>query len=390
MRRSWSIRVRTALLFAVASMALTTAVLVFVNVASQQSFTRVFQREGTASAPASVDPAPPAAPAAPGWAAATALPMTSGPAPQPAEETIVSTVSTLQWQWSAIGVVAAGALAGGVGWLVTRRVLRPIDRITRAATRISASNLHERIALDGPDDELRRLSGTVDALLARLETAFESQRRFVAQASHELRTPLAVQRAALQIGLPDDATPDEIAVARGQLLDHNRRTEHLVESLLVLAQAERGISVPREALDLPAIVDQVTTAVQAERAGGARVVCVTRGEPPVGLTGEPTLVRQVVTNLVDNALEYNVPDGIVRVTVERSGLVVENTGPTVSDDAVGALTEPFRRNGVDGTRRHSGLGLSIVQAVVRAHGWTLAITPRPGGGLVVRVGVSPM
>jgi signal transduction histidine kinase len=204
--------------FAVASMTMTTAVLVFVNLASQRSFAL------------SVPGADPSAPAA-------TLVDPDRFAVRDGRLSVVAEVATLQWQWSAVGVVAAGLLAGLLGWFVSRRMLRPIEQITETTNRISASNLHERIALGGPDDELRRLSRTVDDLLGRLETAFESQRRFVAQASHELRTPLAVQRAALQIGLPDRATPDEIAVTRQELLDQNRRTEHLVESLLVLAEA---------------------------------------------------------------------------------------------------------------------------------------------------------
>lgn len=382
MRRSWSIRVRTALLFAAASMALTTAVLVFVNLASQSSFTRAFHPVGSdGSGSAAVQTAHP-------FPAGTAAPGTDSAARPEATVALITHVSVLQWQWSAVGVVAAGLLAGVVGWYVSRRMLRPIDRITETTTRISASNLHERIALDGPDDELRRLSTTIDALLERLETAFESQRRFVAQASHELRTPLAVQRAAIQIGLPDGASPAEIAEAREQLLDHNRRTEHLVESLLVLAEAERGLDARREELDLPALAGQAAAgAVDAARSADVTVTCATAAAPPDRVTGEPTLVRQLLVNLVDNAVEYNEPGGFVRVAVDEDGIVVENSGPVVSGDVVQTLVEPFRRHGDGGTRRHSGLGLSIVAAVARVHGWGLVLAARDGGGLVVRVRV---
>lgn len=376
MTRSLTIRARTALVFAVASMTTTTAVLVFVNLASQRSFAL------------SVPGADPSAPAAtlvdPGRFAA-----------RDGRLSVVAEVATLQWQWSAVGVVAAGLLAGLLGWFVSRRMLRPIEQITETTNRISASNLHERIALGGPDDELRRLSRTVDDLLGRLETAFESQRRFVAQASHELRTPLAVQRAALQIGLPDGATPDEIAMTRQELLDQSRRTEHLVESLLVLAEADRGLDARRAPVDLATTAAEVSGGfADAARAAGVTMRCETQAEPPgraqAAVTGEPTLVRQLLTNLLDNAIEYNVPGGFVRVVVDADGITVENSGTVVPADAVAALTEPFRRLGAAGTRRHSGLGLSIVAAVARAHGWRLTMAARDDGGLRVQVGVSSM
>ncbi|WP_144756412.1 sensor histidine kinase [Curtobacterium pusillum] len=394
MTRSLSIRVRTALAFAGASMVLTAAVLVFVNLASQQSFARsvpelpVGPPDGTVTPHATATPFDPATPGT------TATPFDPGEQEgEPATLRIAADVAVLQWQWSAVGIVAAGVLAGGVGWLVSRRMLGPIDRITETTTRISASNLHERIDLDGPDDELRRLSRTIDALLDRLDTAFESQRRFVAQASHELRTPLAVQRAALQIGLPDGASPAEVVAAREELLEQNRRTEHLVESLLVLAEADRGLDDRTTDLDLATIADDVTHgALAAARRADVTLACRTGTAPPGGpahpVRGEPTLVRQLLANLVDNAIEYNEPGGFVAVLVDADGLTVENSGPVVAPEDVAGLLEPFRRGGTGGTHRHSGLGLSIVAAVARAHGWALTVVPRADGGLRVHVGVS--
>ncbi|MBT2502653.1 HAMP domain-containing sensor histidine kinase [Curtobacterium sp. ISL-83] len=389
MSRGWSIRARTAVAFAAASMASTTAVLVFVNVAAQASIAREFGAE-------------PGRLATSGWAGsgATSGVLTPDPTATPtagSTVSLVAQVSVLQWQWSAVGVAAAGLLAGVVGWVVSRRMLRPIDRITRTTNRISASNLHERIGTDGPDDELHRLAATIDALLGRLETAFRSQRRFVAQASHELRTPLAVQRAAIQIGLPDDARPEEIRAAREQLLEHNRRTEHLVECLLVLAEAERGLDARRVPLDLPSLGDEVAASfADAARLAGVTIACRAHTAPPGRtVTGEPTLVRQLLLNLVDNAVEYNEPGGFVQVTVDERGFLVENSGQVVPADVAATLTEPFLRHVGDGvrgsaTRRHSGLGLSIVAAVARAHGWRLSVGPRTTGGLRVRVDVSPV
>ena len=386
MRRTWSIRARTALVFAAAAMALATGVVVFTNVMSISGAGAAFASvDGSAAVSTTNDAAPP------GTAAVTR------PGGRPAhvredDLSVVRLVAVLQWQWSAVGIAGAGVVAGGVGWYVSRRMLRPIDAITTTANRITASNLHERIALGGPDDELRRLSRTVDDLLDRLETAFESQRRFVAQASHELRTPLAVQRAALQIGLSDDADAVEIGAVRAELLEQNRRTEHLVESLLVLAEADRGLGDSTEALDLRQIADEVAAATGSPgRDVTVRVVAASDARPGPSVLGEPTLVRQAFVNLVTNAVEYNVPNGFVEVRVDAGGVTVENSGPFVPPETAPKLVEPFRRcPGVSGIGRHSGLGLSIVASIVHAHAWRLTLTARETGGLSARIDVSQM
>lgn len=379
--RTWSIRTRTALVFALAAMALAAGVVVFSNLMSQVGV-------GQAYATTALDAAD----------RSDFVPATSAPVAEPSGKASAAAVQSLavvrivaaqQWQWSAIGIGGAGIVAGVLGWFVSRRMLRPIDRITETANRITASNLHERIALDGPDDELRRLSGTVDDLLDRLETAFESQRRFVSQASHELRTPLAVQRAAMQIGLHDGVGPGELRATREQLLEQNRRTEHLVESLLVLAEADRGLAGAVEDVDLDLVAEQVVAgAAGSAQEAGVTLSHETLAAPPDGpvVQGEPTLVRQLLVNLVGNAVEYNAPGGFVRVTTRDDGFVVENSGALVPDDVAPLLVEPFRRcPDAPGGGRHSGLGLSIVASIVQAHGWRLDVTARPEGGLRVDV-----
>jgi signal transduction histidine kinase len=355
-RRTWSIRARTALVFAVAAMALAAGVVVFTNLMSQAGL---------------------------GTELAMAVEKTDV-----AGVAVVRAVAVQQWQWSAIGIAGAGVAAGGIGWLLSRRMLRPIDRITATANRITASNLHERIDLDGPDDELRRLSRTVDDLLERLETAFESQRRFVAQASHELRTPLAVQRAAVQVGLHDGADRHDVRTIREELLEQNRRTEHLVESLLVLAEADRGLAGQGTAVDLAALAEDVVTSTRrSAHEADVRLVHEGCAAPPGRHPlGEPTLVRQALVNLVGNAVEYNEPGGFVRVTTTRDGFVVENSGPAVGAEVAPLLVEPFRRCAAGVSRnRHSGLGLAVVASIVQAHGWGLEVVARPGGGLRVSV-----
>lgn len=389
-RRTWSIRVRTAVVFALAAMALAAGVVVFSNLMAQAGVSEAYAatvRDATGFRPTDAT------------ATATPKPIPAGTTGQEGLDTsklqsvaIVRVVAAQQWQWSAIGIAGAGAVAGGIGWLLSRRMLRPIDRITATANRITASNLHERIALEGPDDELRRLSGTVDDLLDRLQSAFESQRRFVAQASHELRTPLAVQRAAMQIGLHDGADAEDVRATRDELLEQNRRTEHLVESLLVLAEADRGLAGATTDVDLGAVVGEVVAgAAGAASEAGVLVTHEDRTEPPgLILPGEPLLVRQLLVNLVGNAVEYNARDGFVRVTTAADGIVVENSGPIVPDAVVPLLVEPFRRcqGATDSGRRHSGLGLSIVASIAQAHGWRLSVASRDEGGLRVQVDVS--
>ncbi|MFI6058677.1 sensor histidine kinase [Streptomyces sp. NPDC051286] len=283
--------------------------------------------------------------------------------------------------WSAAALLVMTACAVGVGWWTAGRVLRPVHAMTAKARRLSEHTLHERIASNGPDDELKQLGDTLDALLARLQTAFDSQRRFIANASHELRTPLATQRAAIQIGL-DDPTPEDLVRIRETLLDNNRRSERLIEGLLVLARSERGLAAgERDAVDLAQVV-----AEEAARYPGVRV-----SAQSCGIRGNRLLLAQLVANLLANAVTYNVPDGTVEVSVAGGGadgpvLEVCNTGPVVAEADIPGLFEPFRRGeGRDRMGPGSGLGLSIVRSIAVAHGGTVTAVPRPGGGLAVTV-----
>ena len=284
-----------------------------------------------------------------------------------------------------VAIVVIAVLAFTVCWWLTGRLLRPLHRITAAAQRLSLSTLHERIALTGPDDELRRLADTFDAMLDRLERSVDSQRRFIANASHELRTPLAIQRAAVEIGLANPS-PERVERIRTELLRNTRRSERLIEGLLLLAQGERGLDA-RAPVDLSVVVDQVVE----ESLGGADAAGVTlvpQAVRPVAVLGDEVMLGQMVTNLVQNAIRYNVPGGEVLIELaEDTGLVVSNTGPYVPPDRADELFEPFRRLNADrtGSSEGAGLGLSIVAAITRAHGGTVALRPNPDGGLTVRV-----
>ncbi|MEV5600102.1 HAMP domain-containing sensor histidine kinase [Streptomyces sp. NPDC052299] len=282
--------------------------------------------------------------------------------------------------WSAAALLVMTACAVGVGWWTAGRVLRPVHAMTAKARKLSAHTLHERIASSGPDDELKELGDTLDALLARLERAFDSQRRFIANASHELRTPLATQRAAIQIGL-DDPTPEDLVRTRQTLLDNNRRSERLIDGLLVLARSERGLDKSeREPVDLARVV-----AEEAVRHPGVRL-----DTRPCPVRGNRLLLAQLVANLLANAVTYNVPGGSVDVSVVPAGggvlLEVRNTGPVVDAADIPGLFEPFRRGeGKDRMGPGSGLGLSIVRSIAVAHDGTVTAVPGPGGGLAVTV-----
>lgn len=285
-------------------------------------------------------------------------------------------------------IVAASAvivlLAFVVCWWLTGRLLRPLRRVTATARRLSLSNLHERIALTGPQDELKVLADTFDAMLDRLDRSVAGQRRFVANASHELRTPLAIQRTAIEVGLADPS-PERVARIRGELLRVTERSERLIEGLLVLAQGEQKLTV-RAPVDLAFVVDQVVgeQLAFAERRG----VTLTAAARPVTVYGDETLLTRLVANLVQNAIRHNVAGGHVQVELlPDGGLVVRNSGPHVPPEQVDELFEPFRRLRRDrtGSPEGAGLGLSIVAAITHAHDGTVHATANPGGGLSVRV-----
>ncbi|MEE2039853.1 ATP-binding protein [Nocardiopsis sp. CT-R113] len=286
------------------------------------------------------------------------------------------------------GITALAALAG---WLIAGRPMRRLHRVTETARTLSERDLHSRLALTGPDDEFRELGDTFDGMLARLEGAFESQRRFVANASHELRTPLAVQRAALEVPLAQDRVPEDLRPAFTRVLDSVGRSEELITGLLLLARSDRGLT-RTEPVDLAeAARDAVGLLGEAADTEGVELHV---DAEPAEVAGDPVLLAHLARNLVDNAVRYNAPGGWVRVRVRtaagRTVLRVTNTGPEVGDADV--LFEPFHRG--DSARLHrersgSGLGLSIVRSIASAHGATATALPRPGGGLVVTVGFSP-
>ena len=290
---------------------------------------------------------------------------------------------------AAIALAVIAVAAAAIGWLIAGRVLRPLRTITAAARRISASSLHERLAMHGPDDELKELADTLDSLFTRLEASFDAQRRFAANASHELRTPLTRERTLLQVTLANPAaTTDTWQAVSRDLLASNAEQEHLIEALLTLASSEAGPG-EREPADLAAITSEALAAVRP--AIGRMDLRIQTAIEPAALDGDPLLVQQLAANLIDNAVRHNIPGGDIQITTKTSHvgavLSVTNSGQVIPSAEVDRLFQPFQRLGPRPVRRDGGhgLGLSIVRAIATAHGATIAAQPRPGGGLAIDV-----
>jgi signal transduction histidine kinase len=285
----------------------------------------------------------------------------------------------------ALAIMAPVSLA--LGWLFAGRMLRPVQAMTAGLRQISGSNVHERLGVVGPRDEFKDLADTVDDLLARLESALDGQKRFVANAAHELRTPLTVEHALIEEPLIDpDATVEAYRANFERLLAVNRQRGRLLESLLTLAGSEHG-RARAEKVDLAEIVRQ---AIEDRAADLDLHRLRTRtAVRPAGLLGDPTLIARLVANLCDNAIHYNIPGGVVelstRLDTGRAVLVVSNTGPVVPPEEVHRLFEPFQRLHRVSDDAHHGLGLSIVRAIAAAHSAQLSAHPRPKGGLVIEI-----
>src|SRR5215510_5012823 len=278
-----------------------------------------------------------------------------------------------------------GVVAAGFGWLLAGRALQPLQQITATARRVADRSLQERVALEGPQDEIKDLADTFDAMLERLDRAFDSQRRFVANASHELRTPLTINRTLVEVALENPDAAPALRQLGGTLLAVNQRHERLIDGLLTLAGSEQRISDPAR-VDLAEVARHVTTEA-GDEALAAGIDLRTNLEP-AALTGDAVLLERLVQNLIDNAIRYNRPEG-GRITVTTATLdgtaqlAVDNTGPPVPPYEITGLFEPFHR--LSTTDRGTGLGLSIVRSVARAHGGEAHATPGPDGGLTVRV-----
>lgn len=292
--------------------------------------------------------------------------------------------------WALAVATAVSVLAG---WWMAGRMLRPVQEISGVARRLSASTLHERINLEGPQDELSQLADTFDAMLGRLETAFNAQQEFVSNASHELRTPLAIMRTELDVTLADPATDaDDLRRMAQTIRDAILRSEDVIDRLLVLAETE-DLS-ERVPVDMTELAHRATDGLARE--AQARDITFSVAEEAGATLGDAALLERLVDNLVDNAVRYATPGSVVRVAVGadaggRVTLQVANEGEVIDPDEVPRLFERFYRRGTSRNRRTggSGLGLAIVAAVADVHGGSVAATAPPAGGLVVTVSLPP-
>ncbi len=296
---------------------------------------------------------------------------------------------------SIAALCAVGVVATGLGWLLAGRTLSPLQRITGTARRVADRSLHERIALDGPDDEIKDLADTFDAMLERLDRSFDSQRRFVANASHELRTPLTINRTLIEVALGDPHVHGSLRRLGATLLAVNERHERLIDGLLTLVSSEQ--TTESSAVDLGDVARHVTAESQsAARNAGVDLRSDLR---PAPTSGDPVLLERLAQNLIDNAVRYNLPEqGWVMVSTGLGDndvhLTIENSGPPIPAHEVPRLFEPFRRlpsterladSRTTSISRGAGLGLSIARSIVHAHGGVIHASSRKGGGLTVRL-----
>jgi signal transduction histidine kinase len=296
---------------------------------------------------------------------------------------------------SLIALAVMSVISIVLGWIVAGRALRPLRTITAAARDISSNNLHERLALAGPEDELKELGDTFDALIARLERSFQSQRQFVANASHELRTPLTLQHALLEAALLDpNATLQGWRATGERALAASQEQERLIAALLTLARSERGLT-QHEPFDLSLLSASVLAARQVD--ANQRDVQVLARLDAAPTAGDPELAERLIANLIDNALRHNDAGGRVEVVTEanagRAVLSVRNTGPILASSELDRLFEPFQRAGGERVSYDGGLGLglSIVQSIATAHDATISARARSAGGLdfVVSFPIAP-
>jgi signal transduction histidine kinase len=290
-------------------------------------------------------------------------------------------------KWSVVGLVGLTVASAALGWVMAGRALRPVREITEAARRASERHLGERINLRGPEDELKELADTFDAMLERLDQAFIAQRQFVANASHELRTPLTSMRTAIDVVLAKpNRTPEQLEATSEKVRRSIDQSERIVDALLTLAVSNQGTG-EAESVDLSTAAEDALDAVDDRaRAAGLRVDTeLSTAE----VTGSRVLLERLVSNLVENAVVHNVSDGWVRVRVGANNghayLEVANSGPVVKEEDLPHLFEPFRRGDARIGSSGVGLGLSIVRSVSEAHGAKVQAVASAAGGLVVSV-----
>jgi len=282
-------------------------------------------------------------------------------------------------------------LSGGGGWLLARRALGPVDNMTKAAERISAEALSDRLQETGSGDELDRLAKTLNRMLSRLDAAFSQIRRFSADASHELQTPLTILKGELEVALRSQRNPEEYRQILNSALEEINRIAHLVEGLLLLARADAGVlRMDQRPVDLVRLVEEVYG--QARILAHAKEINLVFGQmEPISVQGDYDRLRRLILNLVDNGVKYTPSGGRVTLSVhrdlERASIRIADTGMGISYDEQGQIFQPFYRSNEarSCSERGVGLGLSIANSIAEAHGGKIQMESTPGKGTVFTV-----
>lgn len=297
------------------------------------------------------------------------------------------TLATLQ-QVLLLGGGIVILVAFGAGWLLSGAALRPIHHITQTAEEIGATqDFGRRLEQSGPLDEIGRLAITFNTMLARLQSAYHTQRRFVADASHELRTPLTSIRGNLGLlqRSPPIAAADRIAVL-DDLVSESERLSRLVSDLLTLARTDAGRRLRAERVPLQPLIGDVIrrlAVTHTDRSIGAA------GDPDVAAIADPDALIQVLFILLDNALKFTPVDGTVTVESRSVGasatISVRDTGPGIAPEALPAIFERFYQGDSARTGMGAGLGLAIASSLIQALHGSIAVASRVGEGSVFTV-----
>ena len=287
---------------------------------------------------------------------------------------IPTSIITIVLATMLVALALLTALAGLVGWFVAGYALSPVRRIAAVAREVSDGDVAKRMHYEGPADDVGDLAHAFDTMLDSLAASLDAQRRFAANASHELKTPIATIQTVADVALmqADSSSDAQLVDALRRIREVNARAGQTVERLLAFARAEAAQpgSLTGQPVDLVTLCEEV---------------CAQYGVPlrvpgsPVVVNGDEVLLRQAVGNLVGNAVEHGAP-GTAEVVVGEGRVGVENQGPVLDSSEVEWLKEPFVR-GAGRVAGSHGLGLSLADAIARAHGGTLDLTPREGGGL---------
>jgi two-component system, OmpR family, sensor kinase len=292
-----------------------------------------------------------------------------------------------------IAIPLALLLSSFGGLVLANQALSPVDRITKAAEQIAAGDLSERVPIPHQMDELGRLASTFNYMISRLQAAFERQKQFTSDASHELRTPLAVMRGELEVTLRRERSPEEYQHTLSSNLEEISRLSRLVEDLLMLARADAGrVELRCEAVNFSALCQNTTEYISPLAEQRDQTLTYQLPPQPVTINADQQRIKQLLLNLLDNAIKYTEPGGTITLSLttdnQHAILAVADTGRGIPPEDVPHVFERFFRRSAktaDRSATGSGLGLSIVKWIVDAHGGRIEVKSKIGAGTTFTV-----